>query len=77
MDIKLFLSCVKQKLDYLGDMFPSWVIDPPGPGVYIKFEIHIFAPPPFLNHIFPPKEIYYNGWVRATGENFQAFFLIL
>ena len=42
-------------------------------GVYIKFEIHIFAPsPPFLNHIFGPKEIYYNGWVRAAGENFKA-----
>ena len=26
-------------------------------GEYIKFEIHIFT----------PKEIYYNGWVRAEG----------
>ena len=25
------------------------------PGVYIKFEIHIFAPPPFLDSYFFPK----------------------
>ena len=24
-------------------------------GVYIKFEIHIFAPPPFLDSYFFPK----------------------
>ena len=39
-------------------------------GVYIKCEIHIFAPPPFLIHIFSPKEIYYIEVVRAAGEKF-------
>ena len=43
-------------------------------GLYNKFQIHIFVPPPFLIHIFPPNEIYYEG-VCAAGEKFSAFFL--
>ena len=35
--------------------------------VYIKFEVHIFAPPPFLIYIFSPTEIYYNEVVCAAG----------
>ena len=44
----------------------------PFPGVCIKFEIHIFAPPPatFLIHICSLKEIHYNEVIRAAGENF-------
>ena len=38
--------------------------------MYIKFEIHIFAPPPFLIHIFAPTEIYHKEGVRAAGEFF-------
>ena len=42
-------------------------------GVYIKCEIHIFAPPPpFLIHIFSPKDIYYNEVVRI----FPPFFIL-
>ena len=37
-------------------------------GVYIICEIHIFAPPPFLIHIFAPAEIYHNEKVLAAGE---------
>jgi len=40
-------------------------------GVYIKFEIHIFAPPPFLIYIFSPTEIYYN--VQPFFCNFVYF----
>ena len=44
--------------------------------MYIKFEIHIFAPPPFFFiYIFSPSEIYYNQAVRAAGEKFSAFFV--
>ena len=36
------------------------------PGVYIKFEIHIFVPPPASwIHIFSIIEIHYNEGVRA------------
>ena len=46
----------------------------PPPGVYIKREIHFFAPPsPFLIHIFPPKDINNNDVVRAAGEFFFDF----
>ena len=44
--------------------------------VYIKFEIHIFAPPPFLIEIFAPNEIYYNEWMRAAGEKWSAFAIL-
>ena len=43
-------------------------------GVYIKSEIHIFVPPPFLIYIFSPTEIYFIKGVRAAGEKFSAFF---
>ena len=45
------------------------------PGVYIKFEIHIFAPPPFLSYIFSPTEIHYNQGVCAAEEKFVTLFL--
>ena len=43
-------------------------------GVYIKFELHIFCPPPFLIYIFAPTEIYYNEGVCAAGDQFSTFF---
>ena len=46
-------------------------------GVYIIFEIQIFAPTPFLIYIFYPTEIYYIEGVRTAGETFLAFFTIL
>ena len=42
-------------------------------GVYIKFKIHIFVPPPF----FSSTEIYYNEGVRAAGEKFEFFLQFL
>ena len=48
-------------------------------GLYIKFEIHIFGPSPFLIYIFSPKKIYYNEGVYTfytMGKNmhFPTFF---
>ena len=43
-------------------------------GVYIKFEIYFFAPPPFLIYIFSPNENYYDEGVQIAGEIFLAFF---
>ena len=40
-------------------------------GVYIKLQIHNFAPPPDL--YFSPTEIYCYEGVRAGGETFSAF----
>ena len=42
-------------------------------GVYIKFEIHIFAPPPpFLIYIFPQMKFnMMSGW---AGGKISAFF---
>ena len=42
-------------------------------GVYIKFEIHIFVPPPFLKYICSPNEIRYKEGMRAAGEKFSSF----
>ena len=38
--------------------------------MYNKFEIRLFAPPPFLIYIFSPNEIYYNEGMRAASETF-------
>ena len=43
------------------------------PGVYIKFEIHIFAP--FLIHIFSSYGIYYYEGGALRMRTFSAFFL--
>ena len=47
--------------------------------MYIKFEIHIFVPPPILIYIFSPPKIYYNEWLRSVpqAKNVQPFFKIL
>ena len=47
------------------------------PGVYIiiiKGEIHIFAPPPFLNHIFSPRIFITMRWCAPRAKNFKPFF---
>ena len=41
------------------------------------FEIHIFAPRPFLIYIFSPNEIWYKEGVRAAGELGELFRLCL
>ena len=41
--------------------------------VYIKFEYHIFAPPPFLIYIYFPNEIYYNEGLALFCCNFVNF----
>ena len=48
--------------------------------MYIKFEIHIFVPPPLTLFIFfSPTAIYYNKGVHAAaaGEKFSAFFVAI
>ena len=47
-------------------------------GVYIKFEIHISAPPPtLLDLYFFPNEIHYNEGVHAACEKCQPFFVAI
>ena len=44
--------------------------------VYIKCEIHIFAPPPFLIHTFFPKgNLSEWGGGRHRWKNVKTFFL--
>ena len=57
-------------------MYPEGYFNPDyvKTGVYIKSEIHIFAPPTFLIYIFSPTDIYYNEGVYVSGEKFSASF---
>ena len=45
-------------------------------GVYIKFEIYILPPPPFLICIFSQNEMSNNEGVLAAGEKCSAFFVL-
>ena len=47
-------------------------------GVYLKFEVHIFAPPPTLLdlYLFPSRFIIMSG-CAPQAKNFQPFFSIL
>ena len=60
------------------NFFPKkscWVIKDIGISGVSNLKLIFLAPPPLsLIIFFGPKEIYYNGWMRAAGENFQAFF---
>ena len=46
-------------------------------GVNVEYEIHIFAPPPFLIYIFPQLTLTIMRGCAPQVKNFQHFFAIL